>query len=102
MILINEVNMKWTPSNLDKMENKMKQLGREATMFAADSTSWQSTKKKYLPGGVLTIAHGKFKALINEESIAKGKYGNWVAVSMQHNGKTIIIINIYRLLVASS
>jgi len=26
MMLINEVNMKWTPSNLDKMENKMKRL----------------------------------------------------------------------------
>ena len=102
LMLVNEVNVKWIPANVDKMENRMKRLGRETAMHVADSKSWQTSKKNHLPGGVLNIVRRKFKSMTQEESIAKGKCGNWIAATLQHNGKTIIVINIHRLPVAST
>ena len=95
LMLVNEVNVKWIPANVDKMENRMKRLGRETAMHVADSKSWQTSKKNHLPGGVLNIVRRKFKSMTQEESIAKGKCGNWIAATLQHNGKTIIVMNIY-------
>ena len=64
------------PANVDMMERKMKRLGRKTIIQVADSTLWKSSKKNYLLGGALNIARGKVRALINENSIAKGKCGN--------------------------
>jgi len=39
VVLLNETNVKWTLSNKDKMENVVIRLGRETTIYAADSSS---------------------------------------------------------------
>ena len=55
IMMVSEVNVKWNPVNLDRMEQQMKRLGREATVYAADSLSWASTLNNYLPGGIISI-----------------------------------------------
>lgn len=97
MMLINEVNMKWTPTNVDRMEQKLRVLGREIKVVPVDSSVWSVSKKNYLPGGVLTAIRGKFRSLIEEESITKGPLGNWIGIKIKHKGKTIVIINVYRI-----
>ena len=37
IILLNKTNAKWTTCNLDKIERKFKELGRETTVIRADS-----------------------------------------------------------------
>ena len=59
MMLTNEVNMKWTPTNIDRMEQKLRVLGREIKVVPVDSSAWSASKKNYLPGGVLTAIRGK-------------------------------------------
>ena len=86
-MLLNEVNVKWTSSNLDKMEQQIKRLGRESMISAADSTRWSNASNNYLPGGVLSVFKGKIRALVNENDIEKSKLGNWISAPMQHNGK---------------
>ena len=66
-------------------------------VITADSTMWSVSKESYLPGGVATILRGKYRALIDEKSITKGRLGNWVAVTLKHNRKAILVINVYRL-----
>ena len=97
MICLNEVNAKWTPANIDKFERKVKVLGRETMVTTADSTVWSVSKDSYLPGGVANIMRGRYRALIDENSIQRGKLGNWVAMTMKHNGKAILFINVYRI-----
>ena len=97
MICLNEVNVKWTPANIDKFERKVKVLGRETMVTTADSTVWSVSKDSYLPGGVANIMRGRYRALIDENSIQRGKLGNWVAMTMKHNGKAILFINVYRI-----
>ena len=55
MMLINKVNMKWTPTNVDRIEQKLRVLGREIKVVPVDSSVWSVSKKNYLPGGVLTV-----------------------------------------------
>ena len=76
MMLLNEVNMKWTPSNIDKIERKLRKLGREIKVIPADSTKWSVSKKNFLPGGLLTAMRGKFRSLIDESNIKIGQLGN--------------------------
>ena len=97
MMLLNEVNMKWTPSNIDKIERKLRKLGREIKVTPVDSTKWSVSKKNFLPGGLLTAMRGKFRSLIDESNIKIGQLGNWVGIQMKHNGKTIVVINVCRL-----
>ena len=66
VMLLNETNVKWTLSNKDKMENVVKRLGRETTIYTADSSLWTSTKSNYLPRGVLSIVRGKARPLVQE------------------------------------
>jgi len=97
IMLINEVNMKWTPANIDRMEQKLRVLGREIKVVPVDSSVWSVSKKNYLPGGVLTAIRGKFRSLIEEEHITKGPLGNWIGIKIKHKGKSMVIINVYRI-----
>lgn len=80
----------------------MKRLGRETSVYAADSKSWKLTNNNYLPGGVLSVFQGKIRSLINEEEVEQSKVGNWIAIPIQHNGKKVLFINIYRIPVKST
>ena len=80
----------------------MKRLGRETSVYTADSKSWKLTNNNYLPGGVLSIFRGKIWSLINEEEVEQSKVGNWIAIPIQHNGKKVLFINIYRIPVKST
>ena len=75
-MLLNEVNAKWTPTNLDKIEQQIKRLGRESMICAADSTRWTNAPNNYLPGGVLSAFKGKIRSLVNENEVVKSKLGN--------------------------
>ena len=39
IILLNETKVKWTATNLDKIEKRLKSLGREITLFGTDSST---------------------------------------------------------------
>ena len=80
----------------------MRGIDREAAIFVADSKEWETTPSDYLPGGVMSVIFSKCSPLINKKKITKGQLGNWLAVSLEHKGKRIEIINVYRLLRTSS
>ena len=63
VMLLNEVNVKWNPANLDKMEQQIKRLGRESMTCAADSARWLNAPNNCLPGGVLSAFTGKNRSL---------------------------------------
>ena len=69
IMLLNEVNIKWNPLNVDKIEKNLRSLGQETAVYAADSTAWISSKNNYLSGGVLSIFCRKMRSLILEEKI---------------------------------
>ena len=50
----------------------------------------------------MSVFKGKIRALVNENDIEKSKLGNWISVPMQHNGKKILIINVYRIPASSA
>ena len=102
VLLLCETQVKWTANNIDKMENRLKQLGREILIIGADSIQWNINKNEYLPGGLLSAFLGKSRALVKEQEIFKSKLGNWISVKLNHNKKTIAIINIYRIPSSSS
>jgi len=39
IMLLNEVNVKWNPLNVDKIEKNLRSLGRETAVYAVDSTT---------------------------------------------------------------
>ena len=102
ILLLCETQVKWTAQNIDKMEHRLKQLGREIMIIGADSNQWDINRKEYLPGGLLSVFLGKSRALIKEQEIYKSKRGNWMAVKLNHKRKTIALINIYRIPSSSS
>ena len=71
-------------------------------LIGANTKSWGTTKKEYLPGGLLIAIKGKCKALVQEDSIKIGYLGNWMAVKFKYTGKVVAIIILYRILVLSS
>jgi len=100
--LFNETNLKWTPINLDKIENNLKRKYRELKVIGADSKQWNITSNNYLPGGLLTIVKGKCRATLQEDKTFINELGNWMATMFTHNGKTLAIINLYRIPSTSS
>ena len=102
VLLLNKTQVKWNPSNLDKMEQRMKILGREAKIFGNDSNQWDVTRNDYLPGEIISIFLGKRRVLIKDDKVTKGRMGNWMAIKCHHKDKTFAIINIYRIPITSS
>jgi len=102
ILLFNETNLKWTPRNLDKIEQDLKKNNREVKVEGCDSKKWNLSTNNYLPGGLLTIIQGKSRSLLDEEKTQKSKLGNWMAIQLSHNNKTIAIINIYRIPISTS
>ena len=100
--MFNETNMKWTPSNLDKIEKDLQNKYREVKVIGSDSKQWQLINNNYLPGGLLTIIKGTCRALLQEYQTHINKYGNWISVIFSHNNKTVAVINLCRLLASSS
>ena len=94
--LLNETNVKWTPGNLDKMKQRFSSIEREVLVKDADSGQWDITRQAYLPGGVVTAILGKARALVKDK-IIKSPLGNWMACTLSHKDKDIVIINIYRM-----
>ena len=101
-MLLSETQVKWTPSNIDKMQRRVYRIGREALIVGVNSKQWEVTLREYLPGGILSIILGKCRALVQENEIYKSPLGNWMAVKMHQNKKTIVVINLYRIPTASS
>ena len=66
---LNEVNLKQTPANADKIEQQMKRLGQETLAHVADDKSWKLGNKNYLPRGVSSAFREKIRLLINEEEV---------------------------------
>ena len=101
-MLLSETQTKWTPSNVDRMQQRISQISREAVVIGADSRQWDVTPRQCLPGGILSIISGKCRSLVNENEIFKGDLGNWMAIKMHHKGKTIALVSLYRMPLTSS
>ena len=97
VLLLNETNTKWNYMNQDKITRRLKVLGREINIKTSDSGRWELTKKEWLPGGALTAVRGRIASLVVDDATHRGKYGNWLAVKLVGKGKTVAIINIYRI-----
>ena len=39
--MLNETNIKWIPSNLDKMEREFKKISREIKVIGNNSNEWK-------------------------------------------------------------
>jgi len=95
--MFNKTNIKWIPSNLDKIEKDLQNKYREVKVIGSDSKQWQLTNKNYLPGRLLTIIKGKCRALLQENQTYVNKFGNWMSMIFSHNNKTVTVINLYRI-----
>ena len=100
ILMLNETNTKWNQINQDKIINKLRCLGREIKVNTADSGRWELTKNEWLPGGVLTSVRGSITSVVSEK-VHKGKYGNWIAIQLESQAKTVVIINVYRIPISS-
>ena len=83
--------------NKDKMKRKLKILGRKIQIEITDSKLWNTTSSDLLPERLITVAQRSITSLINNKSIIKGRLGNQIAMKLQHNRKTLAIINLYRI-----
>ena len=92
------MNVKQIASNIDKMNRKMRVLGREIFIDIADSKSWNTTPKDQLPGRIMSAIRGKATSLIDKKTITKGRLGNWIAIKINYNRKILAIINFYQIL----
>ena len=99
---MNEVNTKQNTCNLGRIERQIKEVDWENKIVVADSGEWETTLGDYLPGGVMGIILSKCCPLINNEKITKGRLGNWIAIPLQHKGKRVELISIYRIPSSSS
>ena len=102
VILMNEVNTKWTSINVSKIEQEISQIDRSPTIITADSHQWETTPKDYLPGGIMNIILSKCYPILNKSKITKGRLGNWTAFSFQNEQKRLEIITLYRIPSTSS
>ena len=102
IILLSETQVKWTPANLDRMENQFRTLGKDIKIIGLDSRQWDINKKDYLPGRILSVFGGKSRALLQDHEVYTNEIGNWMAVKLRHKNKTLGIINVYRILAMSS
>ena len=102
IILMNEVNTKWNTLNISRLERHVREVDRESNIVVADSGEWETTPGDYLPGGVMSVILSKCCPLINKKEIKKGRLGNWIAIPLQHKGKRVEIICIYRIPSSSS
>ena len=72
IILLNEMNTKQNAPNRDRIERKLKVLGREVFIAIVDSTLQNTTNHDWLPGGLMTAVRRKSTSLINEDQAKKG------------------------------
>ena len=68
--------------NVDRIEWLMKLLRWETSLIGANSKDRKFTKGNYLPSDFFIIIRGKFKALLWEDSVHKGRLGNYVAMKL--------------------
>ena len=102
VVILNETQLKGTPANEDKFNREMKTLGREMHVIGADTMRWEVTPNQRLPGGVMIALRGRAKSVMEDESVHKGKLGNWIAIKLSDQKKKISILNIYRIPVSTS
>jgi len=84
------------------MEYHIREVNKEATIITEDSGEWETTSLDYLPGGLVNIFLTKCSSLVDNKKVVKSCLGNWMAISLEHKGKRLEIINIYRLPSTSS
>ena len=97
VLLLNEVNTKWNTVNISRMERIIKQINRSSILIENDSGQHHVTNKDYLPGGVTSILFQKCVSMYQKKKVVKGRLGNWSAIALEHNGKRLEIINLYRI-----
>ena len=80
----------------------MKKTHRDAQIIVADSKEWAITSSDYLPGGVLNAIYNKYRPILKQKKVKKGRLGNWSAIALEYEGKQLELINVCRLLRSSS
>ena len=58
------------------MQQRIKQMSKEAAVIGADSGQWDISPRDYLPGGTLSIFTGKCSSLINQDKCHEGNLEN--------------------------
>ena len=99
--LLSEPNTKWNTRNIDRLEQEMKNLGKETICLTADSKQWNMTPNEYLPGGMINIINQRYGAIIETTKMQKGRLGNWIAIPVICKRKRLEIISLYRIPTAS-
>jgi len=93
--LTQETNTPWTPPNLHSVRSQCQQVHRHLKM--ATSSSTDSAKGHYQPGGTLTVALGKWASRVihwgNDEPLGRWSYLEFVG---QH-GMRLILVSAYRV-----
>ena len=79
------------------MKYKMKELGRELEIVFDDSREHDKVTKNYLPESLLNFIRGGIVNLIDQSKTIIDKKGNWTAVHIINEIKTILMIILYRI-----
>ena len=79
------------------MEREMRKIDHEFKIIMSDSKEWNTTPSDYLPGGLMSVFFSKCSSLIQQKNAKIGRLGNWIAIRLEHKGKRLEIINIYRI-----
>ena len=80
----------------------MKKIYRGTQIIVADSKEWAVTSSNYLPGRVITVIYNKCGLILKQKKVKKSWLGNWSAIALEHKGKHLELINMYRLPRSSS
>ena len=75
----------------------MQELGRNIEMIYADSGEYDKAKKNYLPGSIMNCIRGNMTNLYDSTKTKISKLGNWMAIYLINEHKTIICITMYRI-----
>ena len=102
ILLMSEVNMKWTTINKEKMTKAMKKMHQNIEIVYADSSDQEATKSEQLPGGIMNVLSRSIVECYNKEKTIIDKLEKWTSIQFTKNNKIIRIITIYRMPITSS
>ena len=75
IIIITELNIKWTTKSCDSIKGKLKSLGWILELIVADSKAYTIVEKDWLQGGTVMIIIGNILTLIQNDDIKIDKLG---------------------------
>jgi len=96
-ILMSSPDRKQTSSNENQIARIFRAVYQNVIVNTANSRVKSDSKTNWLPGGELLIIGGKWINHISNADTYKDLLGHWHTVKIQANGRSIMIITMYRL-----